>query len=167
MTRLVLISDSHGRQTDFETVCRLHPEATWFVFLGDGAGEFERIKAEHPEWPLVGVKGNCDYGSRLPADLILVVGNKRILCTHGNAYAVKSGTWMLEEEASKRGCSAVFYGHTHHADSSYEDGLLLVNPGALSDWYAPRYAIVDVADNGVMVPSLCVLSAEQRGLSLK
>ncbi len=163
MTRLILISDSHGRQSDFEAICKLHPEADRFIFLGDGAGEFERIKADHPEWPLVGVKGNCDLGSNLPRELELVIDGKRLFITHGNAYAVKSGPWMLADEAKERGCAAAFYGHTHTPDSTVEDGILLVNPGAVSDWFAPRYAIVDITDSGVMVPSLCALSSDQRG----
>ena len=163
MTRLVLISDSHGQKADLEAVCKLHPEADRIIFLGDGAGEFEKIKAEHPEWPLIGVRGNCDPGSTLPRDLELVVDGKRFLCSHGNSYGVKSGPWMLADEAKARGCDAAFYGHTHTPDISVEEGILCVNPGAVSDYFAPRYAIVDIADNGVLVPSLCTLTEEQRG----
>ena len=162
MTRLVLLSDSHGRKTEFEEICKLHPEASRFIFLGDGAGEFEQLKAEHPDWPLIGVKGNCDLGSDLPRDLELIIDGKRLFCTHGNGYAVKSGTWMLADEAKARGCAAAFYGHTHTQDSVYDGGVLCVNPGAVSDYFSPKYAIVDITGNGTMVTSLCELKPGRR-----
>ena len=166
MKKAIVVSDTHGNNTNFHKVMKLHPDAMCIIHCGDVEGGEEDIRTS-VSCPVYMVAGNNDYFNDLPREIEEYVFGRRIFVTHGHNYRVSVSPEMIRQEGVARDCDVVFYGHTHHADSSYEDGLLIVNPGALSDWYAPRYAIVDVADNGVMVPSLCVLSAEQRGLTIK
>ena len=95
MTRLLLVSDSHGKIDDLRRICMLYPEADRIIFLGDGAAEFEKLKGENPAWPLIGVKGNCDIGSNLPLQNELVIAGHRILIAHGHYFGVKGGTGEL------------------------------------------------------------------------
>lgn len=162
MTRLILMSDSHGKKEEFEKVCLAHPEADRFIFLGDGAWEFELLKGEHPEWPLVGVKGNCDEGSILPRDLDIVLKGHRIFCTHGNAYGVRGGTFLLTDEAHERKCDMAFYGHTHTAYCAKKEGVWVVNPGAVSDVFGVKYAIVDITDEDEILVELTELEEQNQ-----
>ena len=145
----------------FEQICKLHPEAYKIIFLGDGAAEFEKIKAEHPEWPLIGVRGNNDFGSQLPYDNVVVVDSWRIFITHGHHYGVRAGVRGLTAEAVDRGCNAVFYGHTHVQKSEKENGIWAVNPGAVFSYPKSKYAMVDLLEDGKMVINLTELKDQR------
>jgi len=157
MKRLLVISDTHGMREQFIEICKLHPEAYKIIFLGDGAAEFESIKAEYPEWPLIGVKGNNDFGSQLPYDNQVVVDNWRIFLTHGHHYGVRAGQQGLTNEAIANGCNAVFYGHTHVQFSGVVNGIHVLNPGAVFSFPRSNYAMVDILDDGKMVMNLTEL----------
>ena len=158
MRRLIVISDSHGRTATFERICLLHPEAERILFLGDGAGDFEYIKSRHPEWAMMGVSGNCDYSGSLPEINVCVVDEWRLLMIHGHDFAVKGTDSYMLEEARKRGCNAVLYGHTHKARCEIVDGIWLLNPGAVMDYHAPRYAVLDLGDNDKFIANLAEFS---------
>ena len=162
MKRLLLISDSHGMREQFEEICTLHLEAYKIIFLGDGAAEFEKIKADHPEWPLIGVRGNNDFGSQLPYDNVVVVDNWRIFLTHGHHYGVRAGVGGLTGEALDRGCNAAFFGHTHMQLNTTENGVIAVNPGAVFTYPQSKYAMVDILDDGKMVVNLTELKNKTR-----
>ncbi|MBQ1358043.1 MAG: YfcE family phosphodiesterase [Oscillospiraceae bacterium] len=162
MKRLLLISDTHGMKEQFEEICKLHPEAYKIIFLGDGAAEFERIKAEHPDWPLIGVRGNNDFGSQLPYDNTVVVDNWRIFLTHGHHYGVRAGIGGVTGEASDQGCNVVFFGHTHMPFSGEQNGVRAVNPGAVFTYPRSQYAMVDLLDDGKMVVNLTELKDGKR-----
>ena len=162
MKRLLLISDTHGMREQFEEICKLHPEAYKIIFLGDGAAEFERIKADHPDWPLIGVRGNNDFGSQLPYDNVVVVDSWRIFLTHGHHYGVRAGVNAVTNEAIDRGCNAVFYGHTHVQRDETENGIRAVNPGAVFSYPQSKYAMVDLLDDGKMVVNLTELKDSRR-----
>ena len=157
MKRLLVISDTHGMKDQFNEICKLHPEAYKIIFLGDGAAEFEMLKAEHPEWPLIGVRGNNDFGSQLPYDNQIVVDNWRIFLTHGHRYGVRAGIEGLSNIAIENGCNAVFYGHTHVQYSGMVNGIWVMNPGAVFSFPRSNYAMVDLTDDGKMVINLTEL----------
>ncbi len=157
MKRLLVISDTHGMKEQFIQICKLHPEAYKIIFLGDGAAEFESIKAEYPEWPLIGVRGNNDFGSQLPYDNQVVVDNWRIMLTHGHHYGVRAGVQGLSNIAKEAGCNAVFYGHTHQPFRDKVNDVWVMNPGAVFTFPYSQYAMVDITDDGKMIINLTEL----------
>lgn len=156
MRRLIIISDSHGRTKSFEKICASHPEAERFVFLGDGAGDYEYIHSSHPDWAMIGVQGNCDYMSVLPDLQEMVLDNWRILMVHGHKHAVKSTDHYLLKEAKERGCNAVLFGHTHVQQCYKKDGIWLLNPGAVMDYRGPQYAVLDLGGENIFIANLTV-----------
>ena len=154
MRRLIVLSDSHGKAKAFENVCLLHPEAERIVFLGDGEGDFEYIQSRHPEWSMTGVCGNCDRFSKLPEIEELTLGEWKLLLVHGHKFAIKTTYKYVIEEAEKRNCNAVLYGHTHSAYVDKIDGIWVLNPGAVMDYRGPRYAVLDLDDDGKFIVNL-------------
>ena len=154
MTRLIVASDSHGRTKQLEQIYALHPEADRMIFLGDGAGDYETIRSRHPQWPMIGVIGNNDFGSTLPERTELVIGPWRLLLVHGHRFGVRGTLRYLVDEAKQRKCNGVLYGHTHRAFCDKVEGIWVLNPGAVMDYDVPKYAVLDLGEENQFIANL-------------
>ena len=121
--KLCIFSDSHGRA---ELVKKL-PAADAYLFCGDGLGDLENVPG-----PVYAVAGNCDWPGRAPDQLLLELGGRRILLTHGHRYRVKFDLYRLYLAAREQQADLAVFGHTHLPTCREEDGVLMLNPGALS-----------------------------------
>ena len=121
--KLCIFSDSHGRA---DLVKKL-PLADAYLFCGDGLGDLRELPGA-----VYAVCGNCDWGSRQPETLLLELGGRRILMTHGHKYRVKFDQYRLALAAREADAGIAVYGHTHIPNRMEDNGLLLLNPGALS-----------------------------------
>ncbi len=145
--RLLVITDSHGYTRNIRELLTLHAEADIVVHLGDCERDIEMFEGGFGEAKkLVKVCGNCDFGSDLPCNELIIAGGKKILCTHGHCEKVKFGLELLHEKAQSIKADIVLYGHTHEKVIEYEEGVYYFNPGALCDG---RYGMVDITENGV------------------
>lgn len=153
---LAVASDSHGNYNALEQLLMENPNIDGLLFLGDGMREFEDLQSVHPNLPMVGVPGNCDYSYREPHTRIYQDRELRIMLTHGHYYHVKSGLEYLLEAARASNVSAVLYGHTHQERAEREaNGLWVINPGSLG--FSRTYALLEVSQQGIQ--------AELRSLS--
>lgn len=130
MTKILVISDSHGNAKGIESLRPLIAENDFVLHLGDGAGDMRQIFSEFPEKTYI-CGGNCDFYSPYPAEGVLSVEQLDIFYCHGHQYGVKSGLAGLAQAAKSRGCSIALYGHTHQAAITQIDGVTLINPGSL------------------------------------
>lgn len=130
MTKLIVISDSHGNGKGVEGLRALIAENDLVVHLGDGAGDMRDILREYPEKVYL-CGGNCDFFSPYPDEGILNVEGVRIFYCHGHKYRVKTGLETLAAEAKRRDCDIALYGHTHISSICEIDGVTLINPGSL------------------------------------
>ena len=151
--RIVVFSDSHTREDRLEKIVAAQPGADYYIHLGDGWTDAQRLRAAHPGLPLLTVRGNCDYGCADADTKFLTAGGKKILYTHGHRYNVKYTLDLLRDEAKARGADIVLYGHTHVQDCSTFDGIYFVNPGAAAQYDGARFAIVDITGRGEV---LCI-----------
>lgn len=146
--RILVLSDSHRHNFNLFTAITEEPTAEVVYFLGDGANEFEEAQLVYgTERAFIGVKGNCDQFSSLPARDIRVICDKRIMATHGYVENVKFGLKDLQLEALDKNCDIVLFGHTHMPESVYKDGIYYFNPGSLREGC---YGVVDITPNGVI-----------------
>lgn len=85
------------------------------------------------------LKGNCDfsYGEN---EFVFSQEGVSLFCCHGHQYHVKYTLHSLAARAKELGCSVAVYGHTHVASIETVDGVLCINPGALSSYVSPSYA---------------------------
>jgi putative phosphoesterase len=151
--RIIVCSDSHGHRSVLENIVLAHPEADVFLHLGDCEREFEDIAARYPEKKMLGVAGNCDWGSRGKQIDYLTALNKKIVFAHGHTFSVKAGLEEYLRTARNLGASVALFGHTHMAFKSYENGLYIMNPGSVSSPRngPPSYGMVDVVPAGIVL----------------
>lgn len=152
--RMAVVSDSHGNAAAVEQMLQKEPKASVVIHLGDGASEALRLKEQYPsrQWHIV--RGNCDFREDVPEKEVVTLGGKHFYLTHGHAEGVKWGMLNLSLAARSREADAALYGHTHIADTTYEGGVLLLNPGSIGK--NGQYAIITV-ENGVIRSEMCRL----------
>lgn len=145
--RILVVSDSHGDAYALYNAILQQPSAQVVIHLGDGESDMEQAMGLCENKRVISVRGNCDWGSLLPALALERVVGKLLYCTHGYAENVKYGDGPLRQQA--RACKAdiALYGHTHHAVTDYEDGLYLMNPGAVANG---EYGIIDITSAGIV-----------------
>ena len=149
--RILIVSDTHGRESNLERVLEEVGNISHLIHLGDVEGQEDYIEAI-ADCPVHIVSGNNDFFSSLPREEELWIGNYHILMTHGHYYGVSMGTSVLEEEALARGFYVAMYGHTHRPEIEIKDDITILNPGSLSypRQYGrkPSYIIMEIDSRG-------------------
>lgn len=129
--KILVIGDTHGQ---LNKIREIFPKLTNLDLIAHTGDHLEDGRALEREFgiPVVAVKGNCD-GSYSADDFeIIETDYGRILLTHGHMQHVNYRLDNLYYKAMEENCKAVFFGHTHKALVTEEDGIYLVNPGSLS-----------------------------------
>ncbi len=148
--KILVVSDSHGGDHNLEkAVTREKPDKIYH--LGDGRGCEDYLEVIG-NCPVEIIRGNCDYFSDLPGEVVLSIGNHVALLVHGHDHMVKWGNQELIRAARAKGADVVLYGHTHVPDLSWENGIRIMNPGSISE---PRqktrkktYGLIWVKEDG-------------------
>ena len=152
--RAIVFSDSHGNYDVLEKIVERHQkDADLFIHLGDGEREMEYIRYAYPEKKFLFVAGNCDYGSDAPDYDVADFAGKKIFLTHGWRFGVKASLDHIKDEARKFKADVLLFGHTHRAETDYEDGIYIMNPGSCDHprQGGPSYGIVDITEAGIVL----------------
>lgn len=146
--KILIVSDTHGRDTNLEFVVEKEAPFDMLVHCGDVEGREFFIEAL-VECPCCIVGGNNDFFSDLPREEEITLGGRKVLVTHGNYYGVSMDLYGITEEAASRGCEIVLFGHTHRPTAERCNGVLAVNPGSLSyprqQGRRPSYAVMEAS----------------------
>lgn len=153
--RILVISDSHGDYTNLNSILLSQPKAEVVFFLGDGEDDIDKIRLNYPEKMFIVVRGNCDWGSKLPVTEFFTIEGKKIMATHGHAYNVKMTYNTVIYEAESNNCDILLFGHTHCSMTEYADGLYIMNPGS-AHGYGATYGIIDITPQGIVTNILKV-----------
>ncbi len=140
MLRILVMSDSHGRNENVElAIAQVREEIGEFqmlIHLGDvgDAREIESLAGV----PCYIVRGNTDYDAKLLNANVIEAGGHRIFATHGHLYQVDIRLDLLRFAALENDCDIAMYGHTHvpYLDEDPDD-VTILNPGSISK---PRQA---------------------------
>ena len=129
--KIALVSDTHQHMGAIERVCEILRDMApdVIVHLGDVMGDADVMEALLDR-EVRRVPGNCDYGVGVPEELLLTLGEKKILALHGHEQGVKRSLQHLARYAKKKGAQVVVYGHTHVANEETRGGVILINPGS-------------------------------------
>lgn len=140
MLRILLMSDSHGRNENVElAIAQVREEIGEFqmlIHLGDvgDARELESLAGV----PCYIVRGNTDYDAKLLNANMIEAGGHRIFATHGHLYQVDMRLDLLRFAALENDCDIAMYGHTHVPYLEEDpDDITILNPGSISK---PRQA---------------------------
>lgn len=169
--KLIVFSDSHGYSGNMRKVAEMHPDADFYLHLGDGNRDFEKVCSDYG-LPHEAVRGNCDLGAfDVPVTRVLDLAGCRILMTHGHEFGVKSTLAELIREGRVQGAHLILFGHTHiplttyRTDDHGQNGIHLLNPGSIG--MGGSYGIVRIGKrvpdgNGREVPEILTSTAEVR-----
>lgn len=140
MLRILIMSDSHGRNENVElAIAQVREEIGEFqmlIHLGDvgDAREIESLAGV----PCYIVRGNTDYDVKLLNANVIEAGGHRIFATHGHLYQVDMRLDLLRFAALENDCDIAMYGHTHVPYLEEDpDDVTILNPGSISK---PRQA---------------------------
>ena len=149
--RILVISDSHGRNDDVAGVIEQVGPIDMLIHCGDVERGDDYIRSL-VDCPVHMVRGNNDFFSNLPGEEEFMVEGYHIFTTHGHGYYVSMGETRLKQEARGRGADIVMYGHTHRPFYEKEEGLITLNPGSLcyprQPGRKPSYMIMQIDSNG-------------------
>lgn len=140
MTKILVMSDSHGLTRRVETIANRH-EVDVQIHCGDS----ELGEDANELTGLVVVKGNCDWIGDFPEEKIIEIDGRRIYITHGHLYGVKSSLMQLQYRALEVEADIALFGHSHIAYCEQIDNQLFVNPGSIRqprNWPVPSYCII-------------------------
>lgn len=129
--RILIVSDTHRKEHNLETVLEIERNIDMFIHLGDIEGSEDYIRSI-ANCPCYMVAGNNDYFSRLHRDLIIDIGPYKALLTHGHNYYVSLGYETIRSEAVAQGVDIVMFGHTHRPLVDISDEITMLNPGSLT-----------------------------------
>ena len=151
MTKLLILSDSHGSAQAVRRILAAESDADAVIFLGDGLRDLERALDAAPKTRVYSVAGNCDYGALEPLDGLAAFDGVVIFYTHGHMYGVKYDLDTLAEAAAARGAEVALYGHTHIPMDEQRGTVRLFNPGSCGRCYTgpDTYGVMILADGRV------------------
>ena len=136
--KILLVSDSHSDYASLDRLAAMYPEMDLYLHAGD---------SEQDEWsikPFISVRGNCDHYYDFPIFLI-------IPSPYGNIF-VQHLPFISKSVIAEHNAKIVIHGHTHTRRNEMKNGILYVNPGAISyarDKFDGSYAILDIESNSV------------------
>lgn len=164
--RLGIFSDSHGDGNALKAAIEAaakHGPLDDFVFLGDGASEFAQLtgfmRGLVPGAVLYQVRGNNDFATDAPYELVTSFSGVKILLAHGHTFRARLSDYWLVDAARDRGCQGVLYGHTHVSRIDDEKGIFLLNPGSVSQPRRgrPSCAILTIGEDKATQPQIISL----------
>lgn len=129
-----VVSDSHGDTQSLRALVEKMGKLDALCFLGDisdDARYLEDLLALRSERiAFYAVRGNNDFYSHDPEEIVLTLEGRRILMVHGHRQGVKQGLLRLSLYAQQKGADVVLFGHTHMAHAERDGDMLMLNPGA-------------------------------------
>ncbi|WP_077618995.1 metallophosphoesterase family protein [Bacillus sinesaloumensis] len=149
--KVLIISDSHGLTNELLEVKERHKnDVDFMLHLGDS--ELPSHSEEMSGFSAV--RGNCDFDSNYPNDMVILLNGAKVYLTHGHLYNVKMTLMNLKYRAEEVGAKIACFGHSHIAGAEMIEGVLFINPGSFR---MPRmraektYVILELVVNQVNV----------------
>ncbi|GGE37392.1 metallophosphoesterase [Streptococcus himalayensis] len=132
---IIVMSDSHGDRAVVEEIKQQYVGKVDAIFHN---GDSE-LASDDPVWDGIRVvAGNMDFYGGYEDRLVTLVGETRIIQTHGHLQMINFGFQKLDFWAQEEQADICLYGHLHVPDAWMEGKTLFLNPGSVSQ---PRGAI--------------------------
>ncbi|MDR1521944.1 MAG: metallophosphoesterase [Streptococcaceae bacterium] len=151
MKKILVMSDSHGDYKIVKDLYNRYKDKVDFLFH-NGDSELSSYDRLWRNFFVVG--GNNDF-SDFKDEQLIILDKDVILQTHGHHYGINFGLEQLYLTAKKKKITIVLFGHLHRYICEKYQGILLVNPGSITQ---PRgiiqeksYAILDLDENVIKV----------------
>lgn len=151
MKKIIIFSDTHGYTDECIRIIEQAGKVDGIIHAGDCTSDAEDLSYIYPDIPLYYVAGNNDFFTRAPEHITVIIDGIKIYITHGHKQRVKyeSSYNTLRNEAKKTGADLAVFGHTHIPYTSYDNGIILVNPG--STRFSHTYAEAKIENGKIHV----------------
>lgn len=151
--KIAVASDAHGAKGQMDALLAALEPVDVFCFLGDMDKDAEYLdwglREAQPQAVFYAVAGNNDPFSQRARAREAVFGDVRTLLTHGHLYrGIRQTREHMAGQAARMDMALVLYGHTHIACDETEDGVRMINPGALMHG---KWALIEIQDGRVAV----------------
>lgn len=123
--KALIVSDSHGLTNELIQLKQQYEYVDVMIHCGDS--ELSMQDTEGYEI----VRGNCDYETSYPNDIVTEVEGIRFFITHGHRYNVKMTLQNVLYKAKESQAQVACFGHSHIMGAELVDGTLLINPGSI------------------------------------
>lgn len=148
--RVLVVSDSHGKNDDVKNTIIQVGKIDMFIHLGDVERGPEYIKSLVDCETHI-IAGNNDWDLDLPTEETFMMGKYKVLITHGHRFY--SSVPRMEEYALKNGYDIVMYGHTHVPLIHQGENVTILNPGSISyprqEGRKQTYLLIDIDTCGI------------------
>ncbi|MBQ7563367.1 MAG: metallophosphoesterase [Lachnospiraceae bacterium] len=171
MKKVLVISDNHGRTELMYELVGLVKPVDLIVHCGDvEVPNIERRLSERADCPVHVVSGNNDYFGGYPFVDIFMLGEHRVLLTHGHKQKLYYDLTNLFYLAAQEQADIVLFGHLHTPIIQREGEVLLVNPGSLTyprqSNGLPSYAMLTLEDDGTVRAAIRYIKRTRDGLEI-
>ena len=166
--KILVISDTHHsiNRVDMLLDMYIKEGVRHLIHCGDHIDDAQEIATKYPELEVYMVPGNCDmagYGPNISK--LIEIGQVPIFITHGHRHHVKYEYDEIAIDVIAHDAKLGIFGHTHIAYKGEKDGILLLNPGSISeprDTTMPSFAIVEIQDKSIINIELLHLVGKNR-----
>jgi uncharacterized protein len=167
MSKVLVISDSHGLTRELEVVRERHLHK---VDLMIHCGDSELLADDKSISGYLTVKGNCDFGDGYPLETTTEIAGRKFLVTHGHKYSVKTSLMNLKFKAAEVGADIACFGHSHVLGAEVIGDTLFLNPGSIR---LPReraektYVILELLDESIKMSVYDISGRELQDLAFE
>lgn len=144
--KIVVVSDSHGDRNIIQKLVGRYANRVDGIFH---CGDSEMSVDDPLVSKLHIVRGNMDLAA-FPDHYLEMVDGRNILMTHGHHQNVNGGLLNLELYARSLSADIVLFGHTHQLTATFDDNILFVNPGSISQ---PRGRYAEIGGTYAVIVS--------------
>ncbi|NLW48074.1 MAG: YfcE family phosphodiesterase [Firmicutes bacterium] len=150
--KVVIVSDSHGNIGVLKRIVKQEEPFDLLFHLGDGIEDSLRLR-RLVGFNVDGVEGNNDLKGQFPTSLVLKIGKRRCLFTHGHLFDVGHDLSILVGQARIEKAALVFFGHTHRFHDSILKGVRLLNPGSVCNYFTKEagYLVLVMEKNNLSI----------------
>ncbi|WP_010099034.1 metallophosphoesterase [Ornithinibacillus scapharcae] len=126
MTKVVIMSDSHGLTREIEAI-KTREQADYVFHCGDS----ELNESAKELDGVLTVAGNCDFYGDFPNEQRKEIDGLTFFVVHGHLHNVKMNLMNLSYRAEEIGADIVCFGHSHIAGAEKISNRLFLNPGSI------------------------------------
>jgi len=154
MVNIAIISDTHDDVSMVKHVLE-RENVDYVIHLGDNYEDVSRILTEYPDLKLFYIRGNHDDELVTPAEALFEICGLKIYATHGHLFDSKTDHSGMIERGKSFGVDIVLFGHSHIQKVFEKDGMIVINPGSLSESrdknIAGSYVVLQILEDRVNV----------------
>lgn len=138
--RILVVSDSHGDTATLNRLVGMYPQMDLYLHAGDSESDEAMLR------PFISVRGNCDRYHDFN-DFFLIP------TPYGNLY-IQHKPHFFNPTTAISDVKIFVHGHTHIRRKESLNGVMYINPGAISyarDCFEGSYAVVTINSQTVQV----------------